>query len=689
MKSTLPLFFVEPSGQRTRRRLSGALLGLSAQHTLQELKSQLREMRERCLSEQESLVAEFRDKVSRHPGTECLPARDGVEAAEFIRRIARGSKDIIVNRSALVTNELKPRLLELGFRVIEPYHSELCSFENRIGDYWDLPALLTKGLAPGFELQKVNTNLEREASHEEARKDCVAVLGVSAACAQDGSLFLVQHSSNISRTLEQAGEVVFIVGLDKVVKTKADAALQTKSMGLFGLEAMLLNLTRREDSGISIESLPPAVKAPDQRWHVILLDNGRSRILSSSLRELLLCIGCKACVVRCPINHHMSRDGAVWSPRDHLFMFLLGRNPQMDTCLHCEACRVECPLSIDLPKLMWMARADHAARHGRSLRERVLGNPEIIAKTGALTAPISNAVVKMKPARTLISAGLGFDPGRSLPKFHRETFAQWFADSKRKAKGKVEASQGKVAYFVGCFANYYQPDLAKTVVNVMKKNGIEVAVPAHECCGMPMIANKNMTGFRRNAERNIRSLASFIEDGWEVVTSCPSCALMIKREYPSFCSRNEASLMSQHVYYVDEYLVRLGREGRLASDMVRINQSVLCHVPCHLKVQDEGKSTLELLYTIPGLSVAAENATCCGMGGYHGYRKAYSKLSIEIGRKLFRDIEEADADRVITGCAACGMQISYGTGITTTHPVQLLEIAYGLDRQGDSEGRQE
>jgi glycerol-3-phosphate dehydrogenase subunit C len=319
----------------------------------------------------------------------------------------------------------------------------------------------------------------------------------------------------------------------------------------------------------------------------------------------------------------------------------------------------------------------------------MMGNPEIIAKTGALTAPISNAMVNLKPAKTLISAGLGFDPGRSLPRFHRETFTQWFADSQRKTKSKVAANQGKVAYFVGCFANYYQPDLAKAVVNVMKKNGIEVAVPAHECCGMPMLANKNMTGFRRNAERNIRSLASFITDGWEVVTSCPSCALMIKREYPSFCSRNEASLMSQHVYYVDEYLVRLGREGRLAKDMVSINQSVLCHIPCHLKVQDEGSSTLELLHKVPGLSVAAVNATCCGMGGYHGYKKAYSRLSLEIGRKLFDDIEKAGADRVLTGCAACGLQISYGTGITAMHPVQLLEKAYGLDSRGDSGGRQE
>ena len=65
---------------------------------------------------------------------------------------------------------------------IEPYYSELGNFENKIGDYWDLPSLLTKGLAPNFEVQNF------DAGGAVARKDSVAVLGVSAACAQDGSV---------------------------------------------------------------------------------------------------------------------------------------------------------------------------------------------------------------------------------------------------------------------------------------------------------------------------------------------------------------------------------------------------------------------------------------------------------------------------------------------------------------------
>ena len=674
MKSALPLFIVEPSGQATKRRLSGALLRFGTPPTPPDLKSQLRDMRERCLAEQESLVAEFGAAVSSHPGIEYFSAHDSMEAAEFIRRIAGDSRYIVLNRSATVANEIRPHLLKLGLQVIEPYY-ELAKFENKIGDYWDLPSLLTNGLIPSFELQNFN------ASDGVIRKDGIAVLGVSAACAEDGSVLFVQHSTNIIQTLEQAAQVVLIVGLDKVVHTKEDAVLQTKAMGVFGLEAMLLNLRQRKDSGVSLDSLPHPEKASGQRWHVILLDSGRSRMLSGGFRELLLCIGCKRCVVQCPINRSMTRDGAVWSPRDHLFMFLLDQNPLMDTCLHCEACRVECPLSIDLPRLMWMARADYAVKHGRSLSERLLGNPEGLARIGALTAPISNAMVSLKLAKTLIGAGLGFDPERSLPRFHRETFARWLTKSDTKAK--VTATQGKVAYFAGCFANYYQPELARAVVRVLKKNGIEVAVPVHRCCGMPVVANKNMKGFRRNAEKNIRSLAALVNDGYDVVASCPSCALMLKREYPGFFDQKEASLVSQHTHYIDEYLVRLAREGRLVKDMGEVNESVMCHIPCHLKAQDEGRSTLELLRTVPGLSVAAANATCCGMGGYHGFRKAYSGLSLDIGRKLFESIKKAGADRVVTGCAACAIQIRHGTGITAMHPVQLLEKAYGLEHQGD------
>ncbi len=670
-----PIWVMEPSGKGTRRQFSKALLGRSSDLDLKYIQLRLREVRESPLIEQASIVEQFKDTVAKFQGTDCRWAGDGAEAVNFIGELARGASAIMVNRSSSVINELKPGLEKLGFRIGEPYYAESGSFENTIRDYSDLPDLLAKRLMGNFEIS--NGEPASAKSHgERTMKDCVALLGVSAASAEDGSIFFLQHSSNISKSLEQAREIVLVVGLEKILRRREDAVFQTRCMGIFGLESMLLNLNPKQRDGDGIDSLPDYLGGADRAVHVILLDNGRGKMLSSAFRELLLCIGCKACVRQCPINHSMTRNRAVWSPRDHLFTFLLGENPLMDACLHCETCRVECPLSIDLPSLMWKAQADWAAKHGRTLRDRILGNPEILARVGCMAAPVSNAVININPGRMIVRAGLSLDTRRRLPRFGHETFKHWFA--RRSVRSTKAADHRRVAYYVGCFANYYRSEVAEAMVRVLERNGVEVVVPRQKCCGMPMVANKNMPAFHKNAEYNIHSLAALATDGCDIVATCPSCALMIKREYPDLCDNDMAKLVSSHTYFVDEYLMHLKREGNLSIDMAEIARSIFYHLPCHLKVQDSAGDSLELMHLIPGLSISRVNANCCGMAGYHGYKKEYSDSAMEIGGKLFAEIEAAKTDRVITSCAACQLQIEAGTGIKATHPVQLLEEAYGL-----------
>jgi len=116
----------------------------------------------------------------------------------------------------------------------------------------------------------------------------------------------------------------------------------------------------------------------------------------------------------------------------------------------------------------------------------------------------------------------------------------------------------------------------------------------------------------------------------------------------------------------------------LDTDLAEISESIFYHVPCHLKVQDIVGDSLELMRLIPGLSIEKVNTACCGMAGYHGYKKVHSALSIEIGGKLFEDIRLEQADKIVTSCAACKLQIEAGTGAQAIHPIVLLQEAYGL-----------
>lgn len=677
MNEVLPVWIMEPSAKEKRRQFSRTLIGeTDVEPDLEAVKSSLKTLRQRSLEEHQSLLEEFKRSVEGYPAVKVVSARDAGEAADYIEEIASGTRYAVVNRSSIVMNELRPALEKRGFRVVEPYVSESDTFENRIRDYWDLPSLVEKGLAGSFEVSHSSEDLCLPPRRGDKVKDCVAVLGVNAASAEDGSVFFLQHFSNISKSMEQAAKVVLVVGLDKLTRDREDAAFQTRCMGMFGMEGMLLNLRSREAGPGEIDSLPDSSPAQGREVHILLLDNGRSRLLSTDMQELLLCIGCKACIKQCPINHAMSRDGAVWSPRDYLFMFLLEQNPSMDTCLHCGACRGECPLDIDIPGLMWAAQADRAARHGRTLRERMLGNPELLARLGSLAAPVSNAVIDVDPGKTLIKMVLGLDRKRQVPRFHRKSFKRWFA-SRHDRNGATRPTK-KVAYYVGCFANYYETEVAKALISVLEGSGFEVLVPDHKCCGMPMMAAKNVSGARKNAAYNLQSLAAVAASGYDIVTTCPSCTLMLKQEYLNLFESDEARLVAGRTRYVEEYFTFLNRLGVLNTDLREIPQSVFYHVPCHLKQGNMVNDSLQMLSLVPGLSIEKVNAACCGMAGYHGHKKIHSALSMEIGSKLFEEIALVQADRIVTGCAACKMQIEAGTGSRAIHPILLWQEACGL-----------
>jgi glycerol-3-phosphate dehydrogenase subunit C len=235
----------------------------------------------------------------------------------------------------------------------------------------------------------------------------------------------------------------------------------------------------------------------------------------------------------------------------------------------------------------------------------------------------------------------------------------------------------RIAYFAGCTADFVDPEVGKSSIQVLKEYGLRPILPEQKCCGIPQLAVGKLREFLRHAEFNVRSL---VEADCDVVTACTSCAMAIKHDYPKHLDSREAEKVSKQTYDIMEYLAMLAAGNALDMELHPVNLSLVYHAPCHLKVLGEElvERRIKLLRSIPGLSVSRIERGCCGMGGTFGTKRNNYSMSMRIGQALFEGVAELAPDLVATDCPGCELQIHQGTGLTVVHPIQILKQAYGL-----------
>jgi len=204
-----------------------------------------------------------------------------------------------------------------------------------------------------------------------------------------------------------------------------------------------------------------------------------------------------------------------------------------------------------------------------------------------------------------------------------------------------------------------------------------VLVAEQKCCGMPLMSNGNLKGAKRNFNEIVQSLSRMAASGLDIITTCPSCSLMLKKEGLPFFDSEEARFVSSRVLNAPEYLVRLLRQGKLDTRFRETPLKILYHNPCHLKVQGIREEPVTLLELIPGVGVSKVVDSCCGMGGSYGMKAAHYDMSVKIAGKLWGEIEDAEVDAVATECGTCMLQIEARQGTkTAVHPIVLIRDAY-------------
>ena len=395
-----------------------------------------------------------------------------------------------------------------------------------------------------------------------------------------------------------------------------------------------------------------------------------------------VCSGCRRCLPLCPSFKVLFDriDGeAVDGDADKLLPADV--KEIVDLCYQCKLCYNHCPYTpphrwqVDFPRLMLRARSADAGQKGVTLRDRFLGNTDLVGKVGCLAAPVSNWMAALPASRQLMQAVVGIHRYRNLPAFHRETFSRWFD----RRKSMPASARARVALFATCSVEYNDPATGKATVAVLEKNHVDVSLPAQRCCGMPYLDGGAVKEAKRLIADNVSTLAAAVREGREVVVPGPTCSYMLKQEYPWLDGSEDADLVAAHTHDLFEYLAGLHVDGRLDARFPNAPGTIVYQFPCHLRAQNLGAKSADVL-RLTGARVQTVEQ-CSRVDGTWGMKEEYFELSMKLAQPLFRDIAAAAPDRVTTDCPLAALQIHQGTGIIAYHPIRVLAEAYGLSVQ--------
>ncbi|HRW67414.1 MAG TPA: heterodisulfide reductase-related iron-sulfur binding cluster [Candidatus Competibacter sp.] len=363
----------------------------------------------------------------------------------------------------------------------------------------------------------------------------------------------------------------------------------------------------------------------------------------------------------------------------------------VDQCYLCDVCfMTKCPYvpphawNVDFPHLMLRAKAIKFKKGEVNFRDKLLTSTDALGKLLAIpvVAQTVNAVNRNKVARGAMDKVLKVHKDRRLPDYAPQPFRAAARTDGQFPARDGERTPGKVAVFSTCYINYNEPGIGHDLLRILAHNEIPTTLVEKEaCCGMPKLELGDLESVNRLKEINIPQLARLARDGYAILTAIPSCTLMFKQELPLMYPEDaEVQAVAAAMFDPFEYLVLRHKDGLLKTDFKQPLGKVSYHIPCHLRVQNIGQKTRELLQMVPDTAITTVER-CAGHDGTWGVKSEYFDLSMKIGRPVFRQMAAADPDYVSSDCAIAGRHICQGMGGTETkkqHPLSLIRIAYGL-----------
>jgi FAD/FMN-containing dehydrogenase/Fe-S oxidoreductase len=357
----------------------------------------------------------------------------------------------------------------------------------------------------------------------------------------------------------------------------------------------------------------------------------------------------------------------------------LSSDEMMDTlklCVSCKACRHECPTGVDMAKMKIEVLAARVAKHGLSLRDRLVGYLPHYAALASRFAPLANLRNRSSLLRLLLEKIAGISAKRALPAFRRDVFS-----SDQETVGPADGRE--VVLFADTFNRAYERENLDAALRVLVEGGYRVHVPKPAdagrplCCGRTFLSAGLIDNARAELDRLVTTYAPFAARGVPIIGLEPSCLLTLRDELLSLRSDAVAKNIGAHAMLFEEFLVREAEAGRLRLALGPIAAKALLHGHCHQKSFGALKPVEKILRLVPDLNVETIESSCCGMAGAFGYGSDTFATSMEMAElTLLPAVRRADAATLIVADGtSCRHQIKDGADREAIHVARVLAMS--------------
>ncbi len=417
--------------------------------------------------------------------------------------------------------------------------------------------------------------------------------------------------------------------------------------------------------------------------------------LDDELRRVFdICHGCRRCFNLCDSFPKLFDliDGSESGELDSVES--KGFKPVVDACTLCDMCfMTKCPyvppheFNLDFPHLMLRYRAVEQKKGKVPFTAKQLTKTDRNGKLASKMSGLVNWAGKCGNGltRPIMESVADIHRDAKLPEFSSTPFAE--KTTTPTVNKDAPAYGRKAVLYATCFANYNNPQIGDAARAVLAKNGVDTEVVYPRCCGMPQLEQGDIAAVAASAKQTSAELMPWIEKGYDVIALVPSCALMLKFEWPLLVTDDEnVSKLSAATSDITEYIVDIAKKEGLADGIKQLDGGVSVHISCHSRAQNMGQKAAEMLRLIPDLELNVIER-CSGHGGSWGIMKDNFETALKIGKPVARKAGDAGSKYVLSECPLARDHIVQGIEKldkpvdaidTMQHPVELVARAYGV-----------